>query len=387
MVRDRIMPTVVLTTICVVVALLLAGVNMFTLPIVEKAQAEKANAALLEVLPDGGDFEQIDITGLPSEVTAAYKASNGGYVFQMTVTGYKSGLVIMCGIDDDGRIAGAKYIQSNETLSAEVGLGDKFVGYDRDTISTDIIAGPTAKLTTNAYYKAIEAALNAFEIVRGGSVDLRSPEEILQDNCNAAIGSEGVRFEKWFAYEALGESTEIYTAEDGSTVVLVGDTYVGIKSDGSLAKESELSAEIKEKATAAYGIYSSAELTEVVKPEGVSSDVEKIYVSGSGNYLLELRARGYGIVGDRHASGEFIKLKLVIDKDGRIMSILTTYQKESPNVGDVVIDPEYYEQYSGKTASDHESVTTVSGATVSTTGYKNAIKAAFEAYEILKGGN
>jgi len=29
----------------------------------------------------------------------------------------------------------------------------------------------------------------------------------------------------------------------------------------------------------------------------------------------------------------------------------------------------------------------VSGATVSTTGYKNAIKIAFEAYEILKGGN
>ncbi|MBE6596231.1 MAG: FMN-binding protein [Ruminococcaceae bacterium] len=387
MVKSKLMPTIVLSAICVAVALLLAGVNTFTLPRIEAAQAEKANAALIEVLPGGGDFEEIPIEGMPTEVTAAYKSSNGGYVFQMTVTGYKPGLVIMCGIDSDGKIAGAKFIQSNETLSAEVGLGDKFVGYDRESITTDIIAGPTAKLTTNAYYQAIEAALNAFEIANGGSVDLRTPEEILQDNCNDAMGSEGVRYEKWFAYEALGESTEIYTAEDGSAVVLVGETYVGIKNDGSFAKESELSAEIKEKAKAAYGIYSSAELTEVVKPEGVSSDVEKIYVSGSGNYLFELRARGYGIVGDKYASGEFIKLKLVIGKDGRIMSILTTYQKESPNVGDVTIDPEYYEQYNGKGASDYESVATVSGATVSTTGYKNAIKIAFEAYEILKGGN
>ena len=133
MVKNKIMPTFVLSAICVAVALLLSAVNIFTAPIIKAAQDEKANAALLEVLPDGGSFEAISVEGYPEEVTAAYKASSGGYVFQMTVTGYKPGLVIMCGIDADGKISGAKYILSNETLSAEVGLGDKFVGYDIDT--------------------------------------------------------------------------------------------------------------------------------------------------------------------------------------------------------------------------------------------------------------
>ena len=44
MFKEKIMPTTVLGAICLVVALLLSVVNMFTGPIIEKAQAEKANA-------------------------------------------------------------------------------------------------------------------------------------------------------------------------------------------------------------------------------------------------------------------------------------------------------------------------------------------------------
>ena len=87
----------------------------------------------------------------------------GGYVFQLEVTGYKPGLVIVCGIDADGKITGAEYISSSETLEAEVGLGSRFIGHTSDSITPDIVAGSTAKLTTNAYYKAIEIALSSFD--------------------------------------------------------------------------------------------------------------------------------------------------------------------------------------------------------------------------------
>ena len=50
--RD-LMPSIVLATICVVVALMLAAINMITAPIIESRQNALANEALLEVLPDG----------------------------------------------------------------------------------------------------------------------------------------------------------------------------------------------------------------------------------------------------------------------------------------------------------------------------------------------
>ena len=61
MTKEKIMPTVVLGAICLVVALLLSVVNMFTGPVIEAAQNAAANEALLEVLPDGKNFEEITI--------------------------------------------------------------------------------------------------------------------------------------------------------------------------------------------------------------------------------------------------------------------------------------------------------------------------------------
>ena len=151
-----------LLCICLAVALLLAAVNLVTLPIIEKAQEQKLQDSLRKVMPLGEDFEEISTEGLEIEVTKAFTEKNGGFVFQVEVTGYKPGLIIVCGIDADGKITGADYISSSETLSAEVGLGEKFVGYTSNTITPDIIAGPTAKLTTNAYYKAIQISLESY---------------------------------------------------------------------------------------------------------------------------------------------------------------------------------------------------------------------------------
>ena len=162
MLKEKFTPTIVLLCICLAVALLLAAVNLVTLPIIEKAQEQKLQDSLRKVMPLGEDFEEISTEELEIEVTKAFTEKNGGFVFQVEVTGYKPGLIIVCGIDADGKITGADYISSSETLSAEVGLGEKFVGYTSNTITPDIIAGPTAKLTTNAYYKAIQISLESY---------------------------------------------------------------------------------------------------------------------------------------------------------------------------------------------------------------------------------
>ena len=62
--KTNIMPTVVLGSICLVVALLLSFVNMVTGPIIKAAQDSAANAALLEVLPEGTNFTPLYLTKL-----------------------------------------------------------------------------------------------------------------------------------------------------------------------------------------------------------------------------------------------------------------------------------------------------------------------------------
>lgn len=163
--KNKLSPTLALGIICLVVVLMLAAVNTITAPLIEKAQKEKVQKALAEVMPKGVNFTEIEVDGLPSVVTDVYREDGGGYVFQMSVVGYKPGLIIICGIDKNGVITGAEFIESKETLSAEVGLGKGFIGHTSDTITPEIVAGSTAKKTTGAYYSAIEAALEAFEII------------------------------------------------------------------------------------------------------------------------------------------------------------------------------------------------------------------------------
>lgn len=163
--KSKLFPSIVLASICIVSTLLLAAVNMVTAPIIEAAQAKKVQQTLSEVLPEGENFIEISAEGLPECITSAYTEDGGGYVFQMNVVGYKPGLIILCGIDANGVITGADFVSSNETLSAEVGLGKNFIGHTSDTVTVELVAGSTAKLTTHAYYSAIEAALDAFDIL------------------------------------------------------------------------------------------------------------------------------------------------------------------------------------------------------------------------------
>ena len=109
-----------LTVICVVIAVMLAGVNMVTAPLIEKNQAAAANEALLVVMPEGSDFQPVDLTAfeLPESVLEAYSEAGGGHVFKLTASGYGPNMIIMCGVDASGTVTGAVCLSSNETLGA-----------------------------------------------------------------------------------------------------------------------------------------------------------------------------------------------------------------------------------------------------------------------------
>ncbi len=384
--KKSIQSIAVLTVICVVTAVLLALVNGITAPIIAKAEAEKANEALLVVMPDGEGFEEIsaDEYELPSSITNIYREKNGGYVFKMATTGYSSGLAIMCGIDKDGKITGAVCLSSGETLGYEKTYGDSFIGLDSESAdSVDIISGATK--TTAAYKNAVKDALASFIIVNGGSVDIRTKEEILQDNLSAVLPA-GKEFTKEFITESLGDVTAIYMSGNGEGyVVAIGELFIGIDKNGNAVSEADESA--KEKAIAAYNIHVNSTLEEIELSgyEGISSKILKAYKTSGGNFVFDIKASGYGMSGEWAASGKPIKIKVSASDEGKIISCITVSQSETEGIGSVCAEPSYYEQYNGKTEASLGEVDAISGATYTHKGYSSAVSEVFKTINILKG--
>ena len=153
--------TAVLVAICAVMALLLAITNFITAPVIAENEAKATEAALQEVMPEGRDFVAIALDGtLPATVTEAYSEANGGFVFKLKTAGYGSNMIIMCGVDANGKVTGAVCLSSNETLGYEKEYGSRFVGLDSTGAATvDTVAGATK--TTAAYRAAMSDALTA----------------------------------------------------------------------------------------------------------------------------------------------------------------------------------------------------------------------------------
>jgi Na+-translocating ferredoxin:NAD+ oxidoreductase RnfG subunit len=363
------------------------------------------SAELYEVLPNGKNFKQITIDEKFSPaITAGYQAA-GGYVFQASVSGKSSGLVIMCGINDEGKIVGTKVIKSQETdsfsqsvFSLTEGCDGKYSGMSLETFEPFLVSGAT--LTSNAYGNAIEAALQAFAIATGVDLDPRTPEQIFQDNCNEALGTTGATFTKWFATAEVQGIDAIYESSDESGMVFViGETFVGVKADGTIVNAGDADNAV---ITAAYNAIVGGKLTEITDlPDGIKKSIKKVYVAANGNYVFELSADGYQAMFE-YGNGTPISIKLCISADGKIVDVLTVAHKESSGYGDACASEEYYEQYRGQGDKnivisskypDHHGtdlipststdVGIIASATFTTVGYQTAIKDAFAAFKLL----
>ena len=381
----------VFVCICSAVTLLLAVTNYFTGPIIEKNQNEAANKALLEVMPEGAGFESVDLSEytLPSTVSKIYKEISGkGHVVKLVTSGYGTDMVIMCGVNSDGVVTGAVCLSSNETLSKEKTYGENFVRKDAEGVeAVDTIGGATK--TTVAYKNAVKDALNTAIILGGGSVDVRTEEEILNDNLSAALPEGERKFEKLFIVENLENIDAVYKAENGDGFVFVtGENFVGVKYNGDVVTDS---VENPEAYSVALSQIDGTEFEEI--DLSAYPDLEKTVVSAkktvTGNYVVETKGAGYGIKGGNEyhpASGEYIVVKVAMTPDGKILDCMTVSQAETQGLGDACADEKFYGQFAGKTQENYTEIDAIGGATMTTDGYKQAVQRAFEAVNVLKGG-
>lgn len=179
--------TVKLLLICAIVAALLAGVNTITDPIIKANEQKNFELAMQEVLPYANTFEEVqlneytpDKTGVTLE--SVYLADNGGYVVSTVCSeGYGGDISIMVGISPDFTINQVKIMSMSETP----GLGAKAsepkfinqyhgqsagISVIKNAAATDgqVEAISGATITSKAVTKAVNAALDAAEVAKGG---------------------------------------------------------------------------------------------------------------------------------------------------------------------------------------------------------------------------
>ena len=382
----------VLVCICAVVSVILAITNALTAPAILANEKAKVKKALLQVMPDGVSFEQIDIstTKLPSTVEEAYRAENGGYVIKLKTTGYASGMVIMCGVSADGKVVGTKMIASGETPSiggvAADTISKALIGKNADNVvEVDTIGGATK--TTAAYRNAVKDALNAALALQGIDVEVRTEEEILRDNLNAALPSAGGEFEPYFIAEKLTNVSRVYQAKNKSGFVcVIGEQFVGLNAVGeALSESSDETAEIAETAMRTLFASETRDLT-LTSYEGLSSRLVSAKKTATGNYVLEINGAGYGINGTRNPSGKYILIRVSLTSDGTIIDCMTVSQDETDGIGAACAEESFYGQFDGKTEENYDEIDAISGASLTTDGYKQAILVAFESVKIFERG-
>ncbi len=387
--------TAVLVSICAVMTFLLAVTNEITAPIIAENENSKANSALLEVMPEGGSFELIDVAEveLPATVTEAYRAKNGGHVFKLTTSGYNTGMVLVCGVSADGKITGVKCIADNETPSiggaAIESYAASMVGQGIDTVDgVDTVTGAT--MTTKAYRAAVKDALGAAIILCGGEADTRTPEEIFNANLKEALPGADE-----FVKQAIADENAaidfIYTAKNGAGFVYVTseELFVGVDATGIVVTEgvSDADATLSQSKAALAARHIAVDTTD----SGINQNITSVQKTPEGNYVIEVNGLGFGWFGDEEKYQKPknipIKICVVMTPAGKILKCLTVSHQESGGYGAVCGDESYYGQFDGKTAEDYKDVDIVGSPTYSITnnGYLKAIERCFAAVEILEG--
>ncbi len=158
---------IVLSAICIILALLLGCVNLLTAPIIEENDIKATQESLYKVYPNyDKTFDPLTLSSyenLPAIITEAYSAKDGGYVVKVNTTGYKSDMILVFGISADFKIVGAMCLSSQETNNAEKTYGENLLGKNSETVN-DVDTVANATLTTRAYRNAAKDVLSAAKI-------------------------------------------------------------------------------------------------------------------------------------------------------------------------------------------------------------------------------
>ncbi len=419
--NDTLKSIIVLTSICLITALLLSGANLLTAPIIADAEQGKESSSFLDVLPDADTLIDVELgSDAPASVLALKKAANGsGYAFKFVINGY-SGVPMnaIVGIGSDGKIIKLSFIEYTDSpgIGSPEGFDALFRGKDNSTADND--SGAT--VTTNAIKLALSdvyAVLAAYSDIEqsdeqklSGLWEKLMPSAVTPAGAYSFAPADAIESADPSIVAVYAPSNEIgyvyliKSAEDKSVAVAVnafGKAYKVLDLDGNdLTDDAAYTAAKQTAENAQKPIYLAKEkvntrmLTNAFKTlvgedkadsltisaielPAVSSSVVSSYKVSDGKneyYTLSAQVVGYGGT---------VKVLYVFDNKGDIVLYKTTSHSESSGYGAAIADKSYAEKLVGKDISElSDSDILISGATVTSNAVKlakNDIKAAFEA--------
>ena len=401
--KDKIMPTVVLSVICAVVALLLSAINMVTGPVIEAARNAAANEALLVVMPEGKDFEELDVTalGLSESVTNVYKEASGGYVFRVTSTGYKPGMTVMVGINAEGQITGSKCIETQDTFGKEPELDNTYNGQSIADFTPNMIGGAT--MTSSGYRDAVNTALQSFTLASGGKLDPSIAlegklAELAPGFVNPTAVETAGSFKK--ILKASNDAGFAYIFSDGENafLTLVNATggcivYDAEGNDVTEAK-ADLASEAKTHAAANQFAYNQKLSDKIIRLYADASDIAPVEIDTFGTIVSALTFKSgdvtyYGFY-SRSNGFDQMDVYIIIDENGAIAKVDAKQFifKEEYFVSFGGMDPATYKAgFEGLTSDTWTGdAAVIATATMTSNAMKQSTEDAFAAFDSIKGG-
>lgn len=182
MTKKIIIPTIALFVICLVATTLLAFANMVTAPLIEELAVQTEIDARKKVLSKAETFEEKKLGDIEYVVGLDKDGKEIGMVFTKTAKSYGGEIIVMTGIDSEGKVAGVEILQINDTpglgMNAEkpefrnkfIGLNDiitvKKNSADAKNNEIDAISGAT--ISSQAVTDAVNAAISDYKTITEG---------------------------------------------------------------------------------------------------------------------------------------------------------------------------------------------------------------------------
>ena len=188
MLKDKggIVPTLVLTAICLVTAFLLSLTYSATKATIEASALGAVGEQMKVLFAEADTFEPVDAAALKTEIpslTSVYEAKKGseslGLVVQITTKGYGGDIPLMAGFKADNTLTGVKIAETKESPGIgkkieEAAFTDQFTGKPADKefalkpsgdqTGVDQIAGAT--ISSDAVAAALSDAVKAAGLLK-----------------------------------------------------------------------------------------------------------------------------------------------------------------------------------------------------------------------------
>mgnify|MGYP003372712070 FL=1 len=326
---------------------------------------------------------------MPEGGVDVYEATNGsGYVVTAQAKGYGGMLKVMVGIDSNGLITGTEVLENNETQGlgskvSEHAFMDQYIGKDSNLEGIEAIGGTT--ISSNAFTKAVRIAYEVYGQAAG--VEIAGVErEPISDEVKAELFPNVTSFQKYAvegeAYRAGNEGYIIVTTSAG----FAGDvtTAIGLDNNGAITgvvfTETSETQDYGEQytrnswKTAQVGKTSADEL-DMISGATITGDALKQNFAQAFELLPTLADASLEYVGTAEGYNGTMTVAVGIDSTGAITSVRLV--ESGDDFASKVSDEAFTSQFVGKTSTD--GISTISGATVSSTAFIEAVNNALAA--------